>query len=101
MAAASGLRSSSGSPSITRERFISRAALAREPSYRCGFRSGRYEMSRRILIVDDDKALSEVIRDKLVIEGFVVECATDAHEAVRRSESFMPDLVLLDVMLPR
>jgi two-component system, OmpR family, response regulator VicR len=58
-------------------------------------------MSRRILIVDDDKALSEVIRDKLVIEGFVVECATDAGEAVRQSESFMPDLVLLDVMLPR
>jgi two-component system, OmpR family, response regulator VicR len=58
-------------------------------------------MSRRILIVDDDKALSEVIRDRLVIEGFVVECATDANEAIRRSESFMPDLVLLDVMLPR
>jgi two-component system response regulator VicR len=58
-------------------------------------------MSRRILIVDDDQALSEVIRDKLVIEGFVVECATDAEEALRRSESFMPDLVLLDVMLPK
>ncbi len=58
-------------------------------------------MSRRILIVDDDRALSEVIRDKLVIEGFVVECATDADEAVRQSQSFMPDLVLLDVMLPR
>ena len=58
-------------------------------------------MSRRILIVDDDKALSEVIRDKLVIEGFDVECATDADEALRRSESLMPDLVLLDVMLPK
>jgi hypothetical protein len=30
-----------------------------------------------------------VIRDKLVIEGFVVECATDAAEAVRGSEAFM------------
>jgi two-component system response regulator VicR len=58
-------------------------------------------MSRRILIIDDDKALSEVIRDKLVIEGFDVECATDADEALRRSESLMPDLVLLDVMLPK
>ena len=58
-------------------------------------------MSRRILIVDDDKALSEVIRDRLVIEGFDVECATDADEALRRSESLMPDLVLLDVMLPK
>src|SRR5437870_4749502 len=58
-------------------------------------------MSRRILIIDDDKALSEVIRDRLVIEGFDVECATDADEALRRSESLMPDLVLLDVMLPR
>jgi len=58
-------------------------------------------MSRRILIIDDDRALSEVIRDRLVIEGFDVECATDADEALRRSESLMPDLVLLDVMLPK
>jgi two-component system response regulator VicR len=58
-------------------------------------------MSRRILIIDDDTALSEVIRDKLVIEGFDVECATDADEALRRSDSLMPDLVLLDVMLPK
>ena len=58
-------------------------------------------MSRRILIIDDDKALSEVIRDRLVIEGFDVECATDADEALRRSESLMPDLVVLDVMLPK
>jgi len=58
-------------------------------------------MSRRILIVDDDTALSEVIRDKLVIEGFEVACATDADEALHRSESLMPDLVLLDVMLPK
>ena len=58
-------------------------------------------MSRRILIIDDDKALSEVIRDKLVIEGFDVGCATDADEAFRQSESLMPDLVLLDVMLPK
>src|SRR5437870_13891458 len=58
-------------------------------------------MARSILIVDDDAALSEVIRDRLVIEGFVVECAIDAGEAVRKSESFMPDLVLLDVMLPK
>jgi len=56
---------------------------------------------KRILIVDDDGALSEVLRDKLVIEGFSVQCATDADEALRTSESFMPDLVLLDVMLPR
>src|SRR5258706_1968582 len=101
MAAVSGLRSSSGSQRITRECFSSRAVRVRGPNYRCGFRSGRREMSRRILIVDDDRALSEVIRDKLVIEGFVVECATDADEAVRQSQSFMPDLVLLDVMLPR
>jgi DNA-binding response OmpR family regulator len=56
---------------------------------------------KRILIVDDDGALSEVLRDKLIIEGFSVQCATDADEALRTSESFMPDLVLLDVMLPK
>src|ERR1051325_3970270 len=56
---------------------------------------------KRILIIDDDGALSEVIRDKLEIEGFSVECAVDADEALRKAEAFMPDLVLLDVMLPR
>jgi DNA-binding response OmpR family regulator len=56
---------------------------------------------KRILIVDDDGALSEVLRDKLIIEGFSVQCAADADEALRTSESFMPDLVLLDVMLPK
>ena len=50
-------------------------------------------MLKRILIVDDDGALSEVLRDKLVIEGFSVQCAMDADEALRTSESFMPDLV--------
>jgi two-component system, OmpR family, response regulator VicR len=58
-------------------------------------------MLKRILVVDDDGALSEVIKDRLEIEGFSVECAADGDEALRRSESFMPDLVLLDVMLPR
>src|SRR5437763_7090723 len=58
-------------------------------------------MARSILIVDDDAALSEVIRDRLVMEGFAVECAIDAGEAIRKSESFLPDLVLLDVMLPK
>jgi two-component system response regulator VicR len=58
-------------------------------------------MLKRILVVDDDGALSEVIKDRLEIEGFSVECAADGDDALRRSESFMPDLVLLDVMLPR
>ena len=42
-------------------------------------------MSRRILIVDDDTALSEVIRDKLVIEGFEVEILQFLAERANRT----------------
>jgi CheY-like chemotaxis protein len=56
---------------------------------------------RLILLVEDDfvlrSALSEMLRD----EGYVVECAADGIEALRRlNRSPRPTLVLLDVMLP-
>lgn len=57
-------------------------------------------MVRRILIVEDDAALAQLLRDNLIIDGFGVEWAANADEAVSRCRSFKPDLILLDVMLP-
>jgi DNA-binding response OmpR family regulator len=57
-------------------------------------------MKKRVLIVEDDAALSQVVCDILVFEGFEVELVTDGDLAVTRAAQFMPDLVLLDLMLP-
>ena len=57
-------------------------------------------MSARILVVDDDRALAEMLSMVLQGEGFAVEHAYDGPEAVEQFRAVRPDLVLLDVMLP-
>lgn len=54
---------------------------------------------KRILIVEDDEGIARVLADNLRIDGFNVRWARSAHEALVESQSFRPDLVLLDVML--
>lgn len=57
-------------------------------------------MTARILVVDDDVALAEMISIVLNAEGFTVQECYDGGEAVGAVKDFSPDLVLLDVMLP-
>ena len=57
-------------------------------------------MSARILVVDDDAALAEMLSMVLQGEGFLIEHAYDGLEALERFRSYRPDLVLLDLMLP-
>ncbi|MFC5337585.1 MtrAB system response regulator MtrA [Leucobacter denitrificans] len=57
-------------------------------------------MSARILVVDDDRALAEMLSMVLQGEGFLVEHAYDGPTAVDQFRASRPDLVLLDVMLP-
>ncbi len=57
-------------------------------------------MSARILVVDDDRALAEMLTMALQAEGFLTEHAADGAEAVELFRTMLPDLVLLDVMLP-
>src|ERR1700674_2357403 len=57
-------------------------------------------MKKRILIVEDDAALARVVSDILVFEGFDVEWVSDADLAINRASELLPDLVLLDLMLP-
>lgn len=56
---------------------------------------------RKILIVDDDKNICELLRLYLVKEGFETQICYDGETAVVEFEKFGPDLVLLDVMMPR
>jgi len=55
----------------------------------------------KILIVEDDKELSHITQLELSHEGFSVITAFDGREGLEKIQSEKPDLVLLDVMLPR
>lgn len=55
----------------------------------------------RILVVDDDRVIQELVRVNLELEGYEVETAADGEEALRRFEEFGPALVLLDIMMPK
>ncbi|MBO1900622.1 response regulator transcription factor [Leucobacter weissii] len=57
-------------------------------------------MSARILVVDDDRALAEMLGMVLQSEGFLAEHSADGLEAVEKFREIRPDLVLLDLMLP-
>ncbi len=54
-----------------------------------------------ILLADDDEMIVDVLRDRLVTEGYTVIVARDGEEALRLARTAGPDLVLLDVMMPR
>lgn len=57
-------------------------------------------MPRKILIIEDDKFLRELITRKLTSEGYQTIEAADGEEGVRMTKSEKPDLVLLDLILP-
>ena len=57
-------------------------------------------MIRKILIVDDEKPIADIVSFNLKKEGFEVVLAYDGQEAVNKALTDSPDLVLLDVMLP-
>jgi len=55
----------------------------------------------RILVVDDEPHILEVVRAYLVREGYEVSTASDGEAALERAMADAPDLIVLDVMLPR
>ena len=54
----------------------------------------------KILIVEDEKKLSDTLRDFLSAEKFVVECVSDYHSAIDKIYTYDYDCILLDIMLP-
>ncbi len=57
-------------------------------------------MEARILVVDDDPAIRQLLTDVLEMDGHVVAVAVDGHDGVRAFEVLQPDFVVLDVMMP-
>lgn len=58
-------------------------------------------MSKKVLIVDDEKAIVDILNHNLIREGYETAQAYDGEEAVLSVEKEKPDLILLDVMLPK
>ena len=54
----------------------------------------------RILVVEDDPPITQVLKDNLIFEGFSVACVGDGREVLAEVHRFLPHLVLLDVTLP-
>ena len=58
-------------------------------------------MSKTILVVDDEKPIADMSQFNLIKEGYTVICAYDGEEALEKVEEQQPDLMLLDIMLPK
>ena len=58
-------------------------------------------MSRRVLVVDDEKLIVKGIRFSLEQEGMEVDCAYDGEEALEKAKTGDYDMILLDIMLPK
>ncbi len=58
-------------------------------------------MSRRVLVVDDEKLIVKGIRFSLEQDGMEVDCAYDGEEALQLAKENQYDIILLDVMLPK
>jgi two-component system alkaline phosphatase synthesis response regulator PhoP len=56
--------------------------------------------SHRVLVVDDEEDLLELVRYNLSKEGFQVHCVSSGEEAIQAARTLLPDVILLDLMLP-
>ncbi|MCC5896057.1 MAG: response regulator transcription factor [Alkalibacterium sp.] len=56
---------------------------------------------KKILVVDDEKPISDIVKFNLEKEGFEVVTAYDGEEAIEKVEQENPDLIVLDLMLPK
>lgn len=57
-------------------------------------------MNERILVVEDDRRIRDMVRRGLIFEGYTVNVAENGEEALRLARESMPDAVILDLMLP-
>jgi DNA-binding response OmpR family regulator len=58
-------------------------------------------MSNKILVVDDQSSVRQLLQDYLTEQGFEVVTATDGQNAIYTARHEQPDLILLDIMMPR
>jgi len=58
-------------------------------------------LTKKILIVEDDAPLLDSLRDKFESEGFIIVTATDGQAGIEAVKKERPDLVLIDILLPK
>ena len=56
---------------------------------------------KKILVIEDDKYLINAYRVKLTAAGFEVKLAMDGEEAIEALKTFQPDIILLDLVMPK
>ncbi len=54
----------------------------------------------KILVVDDDPDIVEILRYNLALAGYDVESAVNGKEAIKKAKLFLPQIILLDIMMP-
>jgi len=59
------------------------------------------EAKKKILLVEDDIALSKVYKSRLEMEGFEISEVNNGEDALSAAMKFKPDLILLDAMMPK
>src|ERR1700739_142465 len=60
-----------------------------------------YSRSPRVLVVEDDDEIAQVLQRSLRMEGYDVRVAVDGRTALEQGRSFAPDMVILDLGLPQ
>jgi DNA-binding response OmpR family regulator len=58
-------------------------------------------MAKRILVIDDEPDLVAVLKVRLETQGYEVDSAGDGFEGLKKVEQSSPDLIILDVLMPR
>lgn len=56
---------------------------------------------KKILIIEDEKILAEMYRDKFIREGFKVILASESQQGLELAKKEKPDLIILDILLPK
>lgn len=59
------------------------------------------DTKKKILLVEDDESLAKVYKSRLDIEGFETSWVPNGEDALTEATKFKPDLILLDVMMPK
>ena|SRR5437867_749136 len=62
---------------------------------------GKEKRSRKILLVDDEAGFAELLRDLLEMDHYEVEVAHDGQEGLEKLQTFVPDVIISDVVMPR
>jgi two-component system phosphate regulon response regulator PhoB len=57
-------------------------------------------MSQKVLVVDDEPDMVDILKQKLSVHNYMVSTASDGKEALKKAVEDKPDLILLDIMMP-